>query len=72
MLYGGLGNDYLGGEVGDDLLFGEQGNDILAGGYGSDVLVGGADAIIGGLVRIINKNNRLRANAQIFTRGEAA
>jgi Ca2+-binding RTX toxin-like protein len=50
-IYGGEGNDRLGGFVGDDQLFGEAGADTLTGGNGNDTLNGGDgnDELDGGL-----------------------
>jgi hypothetical protein len=41
MIYGGLGNDVMGGDEGDDVLYGGPGNDQVSGSSGKDVLDGG-------------------------------
>ncbi|MFN9600786.1 MAG: lectin-like protein, partial [Dolichospermum sp.] len=41
LIFGGAGNDTLGGSVGKDTLSGGAGNDSLSGGYGNDILSGG-------------------------------
>jgi hypothetical protein len=48
-LYGGKGNDYLGGATDNDRAYGRAGNDWMRGGSGRDRLLGGAgnDAIQG-------------------------
>ncbi len=50
ILFGGAGNDTLGGASGADQLFGEAGNDTLLGKGGTDLLFGGAgnDTLTGG------------------------
>lgn len=40
-IFGGGGNDKVGGRAGDDALSGDDGNDVLIGRAGNDVLVGG-------------------------------
>lgn len=51
VLYGGTGNDVLGGSGFPDTIIGGTGNDTLAGGYGDDILEGGTgnDFLDGGL-----------------------
>ncbi len=48
-IYGGDGNDKLGGGMGNDILIGGDGDDTLVGGLGRDLLIGGrgADKIAG-------------------------
>ncbi|CAN5472378.1 hypothetical protein BH11PSE11_BH11PSE11_04950 [soil metagenome] len=41
VLYGGEGNDSIGGHFGDDILYGEAGNDVMAGDDDNDILYGG-------------------------------
>jgi hypothetical protein len=41
LLFGGRGNDKLGGAAGSDLLFGRVGGDSVSGGAGWDILAGG-------------------------------
>lgn len=40
IVYGGVGDDAIGGEDGNDILYGGIGNDILNGGTGNDELYG--------------------------------
>ncbi|NJM96233.1 MAG: hypothetical protein HC800_02625 [Phormidesmis sp. RL_2_1] len=41
MIYGGAGNDRIGGKSGNDRLFGDAGNDQIWGDDGDDILRGG-------------------------------
>ncbi|NEP63367.1 MAG: calcium-binding protein, partial [Symploca sp. SIO2G7] len=41
IIYGGKGNDRIGGKAGNDQLYGGEGNDELWGDLGNDLLVGG-------------------------------
>lgn len=49
-LYGGAGNDLVGGANHDDFLFGQDGNDFIVSGDGVDYMFGGNgnDTIVGG------------------------
>jgi Ca2+-binding RTX toxin-like protein len=41
VLYGGAGNDHMGGLGGNDILYGEAGDDVMAGCDDNDILFGG-------------------------------
>ncbi len=75
-IYGGNGNDVLGGLVGDDQLFGESGNDTLSGSNGQDTLDGGDgnDQLNGGLGDDFfiggKDNDTLNGGSFIFGLGE--